>query len=106
MALPTSGPLSFSAIDAELGVPATNISLRNMSNIAGFASPDAVSEFYGYNPLYFINLGYDSTAAGACSLGGGTPAFAGWYSDGLSGRYWTGGGFGTSLLCGFGGGFG
>lgn len=49
MPLPTSGPLSFSMIGAELGV-GTPFSLRNMSSNAGFGTPDAVSDFYGYGP--------------------------------------------------------
>lgn len=49
MALPTSGPLSLSMIGAELGV-GTPFSLRNMSSNAGFGTPDAVSDFYGYGP--------------------------------------------------------
>lgn len=49
MALPTSGPLSFSMIGAELGV-GTPFSLRNISSNAGFGTPDRVSDFYGYGP--------------------------------------------------------
>ena len=49
MALPTSGPLSFTMIANELGV-FTPFSLRNMSSNAGFGTPDAVSDFYGYGP--------------------------------------------------------
>lgn len=49
MALPTSGPLSFSMIGAELGA-GTPFSLRNMSSNAGFGTPDRVSDFYGYGP--------------------------------------------------------
>jgi hypothetical protein len=49
MALPTSGPLSLSMIGAELNV-GTPFSLRNMSSNAGFGTPDAVSDFYGYGP--------------------------------------------------------
>ena len=48
MALPTSGPLSFSMIAGELGV-GTPFSLRNMSSNAGFGTPDGVSDFYGYS---------------------------------------------------------
>jgi hypothetical protein len=60
MALPTSGPLSFSAIANELGTPLSNVSLREMSNSAGFSIPDTVSDFYGYGPsgdliLFFIS---------------------------------------------------
>lgn len=59
MALPTDGPLSFSMIGVELGA-STPYSLRNMSSTAGFSTPDAVSEFYGYGPgggltLFFVN---------------------------------------------------
>jgi len=49
MALPGSGPLSFSAIATEL-LAITPYSLRSMSSTAGFSTPDAVSEFYGYSP--------------------------------------------------------
>lgn len=57
MALPSSGPLSFSAIAGELGVSLSNVSLRNMSATAGFSTPDAVSEFYGYSALTYDYLG-------------------------------------------------
>lgn len=53
MALPGSGPLSFSAIAGELGVSLSNVSLRSMSSTAGFSTPDAVSEFYGYSGLSY-----------------------------------------------------
>jgi hypothetical protein len=49
MPLPTSGPLSFSTIAAALST-APPFSLRNMSAIVGFTTPDAVSSFYGYGP--------------------------------------------------------
>jgi len=50
MALPSSGPLSFSAIDAALCSPTGQpYSLRAMSSAAGFSTPDSVSEFYGYS---------------------------------------------------------
>jgi hypothetical protein len=48
MALPGSGPLSFSAIAGELGIT-SNRSLRNMSDLAGFNTPDSASEFYNYD---------------------------------------------------------
>lgn len=51
MALPSSGTLRFSAIQAE--TESATASLRAMSNIAGFSTPDKVSDFYGY-----INLSY------------------------------------------------
>jgi hypothetical protein len=51
MALPSSGPLSISAIRNEqvnnCGYAST-YSLRQLSANAGFSSPDAISEFYGY----------------------------------------------------------
>ena len=52
MALQSSGPISLSDIAAEQGISTTNMSLRSMSNTAGFATPDAISDFYGYSFLY------------------------------------------------------
>lgn len=52
MALPSSGPLSMNAIAQELQQVydfTTPYSLRTLSNYAGFNTPDAISEFYGYN---------------------------------------------------------
>jgi hypothetical protein len=49
MALPSSGQLSLGDIATEQSVTLSNVSLRSMSNTAGFTSPDAVSEFYGYS---------------------------------------------------------
>ena len=49
MALPTSGPLSINAIRVELGASSTNQSLGAFSDTAGFAAPDAISDFYGYS---------------------------------------------------------
>jgi len=50
MALPVSGPLSINDIRVELGQAQANSSLRSLSNLAGFSTPDAISEFYGYPP--------------------------------------------------------
>jgi hypothetical protein len=47
MALQTSGPIAISSIAAEIGV--SNYSLRYLSSLAGFSTPDAMSEFYGYS---------------------------------------------------------
>ena len=47
MALPASGPISGSQIGAEVGASAP-YSLRSMSSTAGFSTPDAMSEFYGF----------------------------------------------------------
>ena len=55
MALQNSGPISLTDIAAELGISQTNMSLRSMSNLAGFAQPDAISEFYGYTNLASAN---------------------------------------------------
>ena len=51
MALPSSGQISINDIRVELGASATNQSLRAFSNTAGFTTPDALSEFYGYSNL-------------------------------------------------------
>lgn len=47
MPLPSSGPLGINAIRNELGT--SNSSLRGLSSLAGFSTPDAISEFYGYS---------------------------------------------------------
>ena len=50
MAVPSSGQLrEYADIGVELGVAQTNVSLRGMSQTAGFSAPDAMSEFYGYS---------------------------------------------------------
>ena len=58
MALQSSGPIDISDIQAELG--STSGSLRTLSAAAGFTSPDAMSEFYGYSsavePDEFFNV--------------------------------------------------
>lgn len=49
MAVPSSGELRLYAdIGVELGVPQSDVSLGSMSDSAGFAAPDAMSDFYGY----------------------------------------------------------
>jgi hypothetical protein len=47
MALPSSGQLSINDIRTELGT--SEGSLRSLSSTAGFSTPDAISEFYGYS---------------------------------------------------------
>lgn len=47
MALQGSGAISISDIKAELG--SSSNSLRTLSAAAGFSTPDAMSEFYGYS---------------------------------------------------------
>lgn len=61
MALPTSGPLSMNAIAQELLQVhdfTTPYSLRTLSNYAGFSTPDAISEFYGYSAVPAASLSY------------------------------------------------
>jgi len=47
MPLPSSGPLGIDAIRTEL--QSASGSLRTLSSLAGFSTPDAISEFYGYS---------------------------------------------------------
>ena len=49
MALPSSGPLGIDAIRTELQQSQGNNSMRTLSSLAGFSTPDAISEFYGYS---------------------------------------------------------
>jgi hypothetical protein len=59
MALPSSGPLSINDIRTELGT--SDGSLHNLSVTAGFSTPDAISDFYGYNGgtiVYFTICDY------------------------------------------------
>jgi hypothetical protein len=125
MALPSSGPLSFSAIANELGTSLSNVSLRGMSNSAGFSTPDSVSEFYGYSGggLIAVSWGYNSRrSSSACTASqttfyadssspntatvvyfdaeGTMPGFTGYYSDGISARQFDGTNFvGFSYTC-------
>ncbi len=59
MALQSSGAIKISEIKAELG--SSSNSLRTLSAAAGFSTPDAMSEFYGYasytNTSYYRNDG-------------------------------------------------
>ncbi|MDA8940668.1 hypothetical protein N9H34_00895 [bacterium] len=57
MALPTTGPLSINDIRVELGASATNQSLGTFSDTAGFAAPDAITDFYGFSNLqtFYVN---------------------------------------------------
>ena len=65
MALPSSGPLSINDIRVELEASQTNQSLGTFSDTAGFAAPDAITDFYGFSniptglsgELYSDNLG-------------------------------------------------
>lgn len=126
MALPSSGPLSFLDIATEInGDPP--YSLRSMSDFAGFSTPDSVSEFYGYtnggSGLIEVSWGYNSRRIGSACVAlpttfyadnaspnaatvvymdpdGLTPAFIGFYSDGISARQFDGTSFiGFGYLC-------
>lgn len=72
MPLPSSGTLSLNDIRVELGLAQSNVSLRSMSNTAGFSTPDAVSEFYGYPPTpnyrTFAIVNTRTTSGEVCSI--------------------------------------
>lgn len=74
MSLPSSGPLSLNDIRVELQQSQGNNSLRSMSNTAGFSTPDAVSEFYGFSYLNYntfeINSVPYSSSSEACNFAG------------------------------------
>lgn len=54
MPVPSSGPIELRgdiALEVDGTAAGTNVSLRALSNTAGFSTPDAMSEFYGYSAL-------------------------------------------------------
>ena len=63
MALQSSGAISINDIRTELGE--TTGSLRSLSATAGFSSPDAISEFYGYSGVTAPSV----TTSAASSVG-------------------------------------
>lgn len=68
MALQSSGAIKISEIKAELG--SSSNSLRTLSAAAGFSTPDAMSEFYGYsnapaNTHYYSNDGINDYIKGS-----------------------------------------
>ena len=67
MALQSSGAISLSDIATEQGISTSNISLRSMSSTAGFGTPDAITEFYGWSN-YTNSHHYDLTASSGQSL--------------------------------------
>jgi len=90
MAVPSSGELRLYAdIGVELGVPQSDVSLGSMSDSAGFAEPDAMSDFYGYVDAVapsvttnaISNVGQTSLRANGnvTSDGGGTITERGFY---------------------------
>ena len=59
MPLPSSGPLSISAIrneEVNNGGFASSYSLRQLSAWAGFSTPDSISEFYGYSATHNVTI--------------------------------------------------
>jgi len=54
MPLPSSGALGIGAIRTELG--SSSGSLRTLSSLVGFSTPDAISEFYGYDTDLLLHL--------------------------------------------------
>ncbi len=68
MAVPSSGELRLYAdIGVEVGVPQSNVSLGEMSDLAGFEAPDSMSDFYGYTsytePTVTTNVATSVTAS-------------------------------------------
>jgi hypothetical protein len=73
MTLPSTGPLSLNDIRIELDASVRDQSLRAFSDTAGFTTPDAISEFYGYSNLkvFSYNSAGNDTRSGeeiVCSL--------------------------------------
>lgn len=54
MTLPSSGALSINQIRTEMNT--TSGSLRTLSSLAGFSTPDKISDFYGFSNYYKPNL--------------------------------------------------
>lgn len=54
MTLPSSGSLGINQIRTEMNT--SSGSLRYLSSLAGFSTPDRISEFYGYSNYYRSNL--------------------------------------------------
>lgn len=73
MTLQSSGAISISQIRSELGE--STYSLRALSSSANKGTPDSMSEFYGYNDFYTINMlvlaGGGGGGRGASFQGGG-----------------------------------
>ena len=91
MAVPSSGPLELRGdINLEVNGNTTdsNVALRSLSQAAGFSTPDAMSDFYGYanvtQPSVQTNglsaTGVNSTTACGCVTNSGNqPVSAGFY---------------------------
>jgi hypothetical protein len=67
MPLPPSGQISINQIRTELGT--SSGSLRTLSSLAGFSTPDAMSEFYGYSSGGTVTvINYDESSGATCSF--------------------------------------
>lgn len=88
MALQSSGPISLVDIATELGVSTSNISLRSVSAAAGFATPDAFSEFYGYSNAYTSDYCIEFTRGDALQKQATTSPFQISNSQDLSFSFW------------------
>jgi len=64
MALPSSGQLSINQIRNEIGT--SNGSLRYLSSLAGFSTPDAISDFYGYSNVVTLYMDYSLPSYATC----------------------------------------
>jgi len=96
MALPSSGPLSISAIrneEVNVGGMTSTYSLRQLSAQANKGTPDSISEFYGYSAVNIVTSGLllNLDASNASSYpGSGTT----WSDISGNGRISTLGGYG------------
>lgn len=91
MAVPSSGPLELRGdinLEVNGNVTDTNVALRSLSQDAGFSSPDAMSDFYGYanvtQPTVQTNglsrsAVNSTTACGCVTDSGNQPVSAGFY---------------------------
>ena len=78
MALPPSGQISINQIRTELGTASG--SLRTLSSLAGFSTPDRMSDFYGYSAAITVNWSaslFCATASYAFRKNGSTVASGG-----------------------------
>ena len=108
MPLPSSGQLSINQIRTEFGT--SNGSLRTLSSLAGFSTPDKISDFYGYgaggvytvtntdssfcsdtsglkNGSYYIGTAGANTVTGTINTGDTFQGFSGFDCYGSSNLY-------------------
>ena len=89
MAVPSSGPLQlYGDIGTELGVAQSNVSLHGMSQTAGFTTPDAMSEFYGYSPSTCLDPFGDGSGISLYKLNGNATDESGLTSPTVTGTTW------------------